>query len=137
MYKQIFNRNAWRKICLSVCVCTVCAFSLLAQQPLSVSGRVSDANGELLPGVNVTVKGTTTGVISNNKGEYTITVPHRDAVLSFSFVGYASQDIAVDGRTNIAVTLVESSTEMEEVVVVGYGTQKKENLSGAVSTISA
>jgi TonB-linked SusC/RagA family outer membrane protein len=98
---------------------------------------VNDATGEPLPGVNITVKGTTIGVISNDKGEYAITVPNRDAVLTFSFVGYTTQEIIVGDQRNIAVTLAESSQEMEEVVVVGYGVQKKESVVAALSSISA
>jgi TonB-linked SusC/RagA family outer membrane protein len=111
------------------------AGSLFAQQPLSVSGAVVDVNGDPLPGVNVTVKGTMTGVISNASGNYTVTVPNRDAVLVFSFVGYATQEVTVGDRTDIPVTLAEIAQEIEEVVVVGYGVQKKVNLTGAVSSV--
>ncbi|MDR1666345.1 MAG: TonB-dependent receptor [Bacteroidales bacterium] len=105
-------------------------------QGFPVTGTITDAGGESMPGVNIVVKGTMTGVISDLSGNYTIQVPGSDAVLVFSFVGYATQEITVGDRTNIPVTLAESAQEIEEVVVVGYGTQKKVNLTGAISVVN-
>lgn len=105
-------------------------------QDVRVKGVVKDQNGEPLAGVNVVIKGTTTGVISGIDGEFEITVPDRNAVLVFSYIGYTSQEIVVGNRQSITVTLAESASELDEVVVVGYGTQKKVNLSGAVQSIS-
>ncbi len=101
-------------------------------QGIVVTGTVTDGSGEPMPGVNVVVKGSTTGVISGFDGKYTITVPNKDAVLVFSFIGYATQEIVIGDRTTINIALAEDTREIEEVVVVGYGTQKKVNLTGAV-----
>jgi TonB-linked SusC/RagA family outer membrane protein len=105
------------------------------QQNIRISGVVSDAEGEPLPGVNVTVKGTTTGVVTDSNGKYAVTVPDRQAVLVFSFVGYATQEITVNDRTDISLTLAETATEMEEVIVVGYGVQKKESSVAAIGQV--
>ena len=104
-------------------------------QSVPITGKVIDAQGESLPGVNVVVKGTTIGVISGSNGSYSITVPNREAVLVFSFVGFASQEIAVGNRQVIDVTLLEDAARIEEVVVVGYGVQKRSQLTGAMAAI--
>jgi TonB-linked SusC/RagA family outer membrane protein len=107
------------------------------QQGTTVSGAVTDANGDPLPGVNVMIKGTMTGVITDTNGKYSITVPNPDAVLVFSFVGYATQEIIAGNRIDIPVTLAESATELEEVVVVAYGTARKRDLTGSISTVDS
>ncbi len=106
------------------------------QQQISVSGRVTDSFGQPLPGVTVIIKGTTTGIITDNNGRYSLSNVSSDATLVFSFVGMRTQEISVGGRTIINVTLAEESVGIGEVVAVGYGTQKKVNLSGAVAAVS-
>ncbi|MDR0713329.1 MAG: TonB-dependent receptor [Bacteroidales bacterium] len=108
-----------------------------ALQGIVITGSVGDTGGEPMPGVNVTVKGTTTGVITDSNGQYSITVPHREAVLVYSFVGYATQEIVAGEQSNISVTLSESAQEIEEIVVVGYGVQKKVNVIGSISQVSS
>lgn len=105
-------------------------------QGVIITGTITDASGESLPGVNVVIKGTTNGVISNSEGRYSITVPDRNAVLLFSFIGFFPQEIAVANRTSIDVALVESISDIGEVVVVGYGTQRKENLTGSMAVVN-
>ncbi len=105
------------------------------QQTKTISGMVTDDNGEFLPGVAVFVKGTTAGTITDMNGKYTLTNVPGDAVLVFSFVGMKTQEIAVNGKTTIDAKLSAELIGIEEVVAVGYGTQKKENLTGAVSQI--
>ena len=105
-------------------------------QGITVTGTVNDTNGETLPGVNIVVKGTTTGVVTDFNGKYSITVPNTDAVLQFSFIGYITQEIAVSNQTIIMVTMSEDVAQIDEVVVVGYGQQKKVTLTGSVSQIS-
>jgi TonB-linked SusC/RagA family outer membrane protein len=117
-----------------MCV-VVCSLSVFAQERISISGTVTDKSGEPLPGVNILVKGTTTGVATDFDGKYIITVPDRNAVLEFSYIGFAVQTVTVGNRTVVDVTLGEDSQLIDEVVVVGYGTQKKVNLIGAVSAI--
>jgi TonB-linked SusC/RagA family outer membrane protein len=104
-------------------------------QGITVTGTVTDENGEPLPGVNVLIQGTTTGVVTGVNGQYSINVPDRNAILVFSFMGFATQEITVEDRTGINIALSEDTREIEEVVVVGFGTQKKVNLTGAVAAV--
>jgi TonB-linked SusC/RagA family outer membrane protein len=110
------------------------ACGLLAQH--IVTGRVSDASGEL-SGVNIVVKGTNVGALTGADGRYSINVPDNNATLMFSIMGYAAQEIVVGSRTVIDATMVEEAEGLDEVVVVGYGTQKRINLTGAVSQIDS
>jgi TonB-linked SusC/RagA family outer membrane protein len=105
--------------------------ALFAQQT-SITGVVTDNNGETLPGVNISIQGTTTGVVSDGEGRYRISVPGSETVLSFSFIGYVTQEIAVGDRREINVSLSEEATSIEEVVVIGYGVARKSDLTGAV-----
>lgn len=101
----------------------------------TVRGRVIDENGEGLPGVSIIVKGTQLGTVTNETGVYTIAVPDQEAVLIFSFVGYMSREVAVGSRSEIDLELEPDVTSLQEVVVVGYGTVKKGDLTGSVSSI--
>jgi len=101
-----------------------------------VTGTVTDENKEALIGVNVSVKGSSSGAMTDVDGKYSLSVPNADAVLVFSFVGFDKQEIPVRNQTRIDVVLKASESVLSEVVVVGYGTQVKANLTGAVSTIS-
>lgn len=105
------------------------------QQGVTVSGTVTDDTGEAIPGVTIMIKGTTVGQITDQNGKYAITVAGRDAVLQFSYIGFTSQEFVVGNKSVIDVQLSEESTELEEVVVVGYGVQRKVNLTGAVSMV--
>jgi TonB-dependent SusC/RagA subfamily outer membrane receptor len=109
----------------------------MRQQGIIISGMVNDETGESIPGVNVTVKGTLIGVVTGIDGRYSITVSNADAVLVFSFVGFVTQEIAVGDQRAINVTLNEDSRQIEEVVVVGYGVQKKVNVIGSISQITS
>lgn len=101
----------------------------------TVSGKITDENGEPLAGVNIIIEGTTIGTITNAEGSYSIELPDPDVNLVFSFVGFISQIESVSGRTVIDVVMKEDIASMEEVVVVGYGTQKKVTLTGSVSNV--
>ena len=112
--------------------------SVTVLQQNLVTGTVTDTStGDPMPGVNIVVKGTNIGTLSAINGTYSINVSELDAVLTFSFIGYISQEILLSGRTIIDVRLVPSIEALEEVVVVGYGTQTKKTLTGAVSSIQA
>jgi len=100
-----------------------------------IEGRVTDEYGEGLPGVNVLIKGTSTGVVTDINGDYIINVPDNVETLVFSFVGFITQEIDVNGRSSIMVTLVEDVTGLDEIVVVGYNSERKKDVLGAVSTI--
>ncbi|HEX3009301.1 MAG TPA: TonB-dependent receptor [Bacteroidales bacterium] len=109
-----------------------------AFQKHTVTGKVTDATtGEVLPGVNVLVEGTTMGVVTDMDGKYSIDVPSEDAALVFSFVGYVSDKRIVSQNSVIDITLIPDIKSLEEVVVVGYGVQKKVNLTGAVEQVSS
>jgi TonB-linked SusC/RagA family outer membrane protein len=108
----------------------------VSQQQKSVSGKVSDSSGGTLPGVSVIVKGTNNGTISDANGNYSLSNIPDNAVIQFSFVGMKGQEIEVRNKIKIDVTLAEDAIGIEEVVAIGYGVQKKVNLTGAISTIS-
>ncbi|HEX7015040.1 MAG TPA: TonB-dependent receptor [Cyclobacteriaceae bacterium] len=110
--------------------------AFVAQAQVAVRGKVIDETGAGLPGTNVLVKGSTTGTTTDSNGDYSIDVPQSDAVLVFSFIGYESQEVSVAGRSVINVTLVPSIESLTEVVVVGYGVQRQEAVTGSVASIS-
>ncbi len=101
-------------------------------QQVTIAGKVIDPDGIAMPGVNVTVKGTTLGVMTDVDGKYSIKVGDSNATLIFSFVGYTSEEIAVQGRTQIDLTLTTDIKKLDEIVVVGYGTQKRVTATGSV-----
>ncbi len=103
----------------------------------SIRGKVTDENGVGLPGVTIRIKGTSQGTVTDLEGNYTITVPDEGAVLVFSFVGYVEEEVPVNNRSVVDVSLVPDLKSLEEVVVVGYGTQKKSDITGAISSVSA
>ncbi len=104
--------------------------------PLTVNGRVVDPNGEPLIGVNIQVEGNNKGTSTDVEGHFSIEDIDDNAVLIVSYVGYQTQEIPVAGKSNLSITLVLDSQLLDEVVVVGYGTQKKENLTGAIDVIT-
>lgn len=104
---------------------------------ISVTGSIKDKEGNPIPGANILVKGTSAGTTSDADGKYSLEVPDDNAVLIFSFIGYVTQEVPLNGRTVIDVTLLEDVQNLAEVVVVGYGTEKKVNLTGSISTISS
>lgn len=103
-----------------------------------ITGKVTDSSGEALPGASILVKGTTIGVISDMDGKFQLTIPDEISgpVLVVSFIGFDNQEIVVGNQTEINIQMSENLSALDEVVVVGYGTQKKSDLTGAVSTIS-
>ncbi len=109
---------------------------LFAQNPLNVKGTVTDVKNEPVPGVSILIKGTMQGAITDADGQYSIQVDPQ-GVLVFSFVGYKTQEIAVNNRTTINVQMSEETIGVDEVVVVGYGTQKVKDLTSSISTIKS
>lgn len=105
------------------------------QQQKTVSGKVTNALGELIPGATIIVKGSKLGVISDSDGHYSLSNVPSDATLVFSFVGMKTKEIAVSNKTLINVVLDEENIGIEEVVAIGYGVQKKADLTGAISTV--
>src|SRR5690349_12130841 len=102
-----------------------------------VSGTITNASNEPIPGVNVLVKGTTQGTTSDFNGKYTLQVPDENTVLVFSFIGYETQEVTVGARTSIDVTMREDMKTLEEVVVVGYGEMEKRDITGSVAQVKA
>lgn len=107
----------------------------LHQAAITVKGTVTDSQGEPLPGVSVVIRGTTTGTMTDADGNYSISVPNSSAVLVISYVGFRTQEQTVRERTSIDIVLQDANRELDEVVVVGYGVQKKANLTGSVVSI--
>jgi TonB-linked SusC/RagA family outer membrane protein len=105
------------------------------QDGIRIAGTVTDANGEPVIGANVLEKGTTNGNITDVNGNFSLTVESGNAVLQISYIGYISQDVRVNNRTSLRITLNEDLQSLDEVVVVAYGTQKKASLTGSVATI--
>ena len=106
------------------------------QQGIRITGTVSDNMGELLPGVTIMIKGTSTGTSTDINGEFSINIPSDTCVLQFSFIGYETQDVVVGNRRIIAVILSETSISIDEVTIVAFGTQKKESVLGSITTLN-
>ncbi|TLU90033.1 SusC/RagA family TonB-linked outer membrane protein [Dyadobacter sediminis] len=104
---------------------------------IQVTGKITDESNAGLPGVSVVLKGTQKGTTTDSEGMFKLDVPDESAVLVMSFVGYVTQEITVGSQSNLSVSLVPENTALKELVVVGYGTQKKINLTGAVATVGA
>ena len=100
-----------------------------------ISGKVTDENGEVLPGVNIVVKGTTIGTVTDADGNYVLSVPDDVTTLVFTYVGYLAKEVAIGARTVIDVALEADISSLSEVVVVGYGTQRKESVVGAMTSV--
>ncbi len=109
--------------------------SIVLAQERAITGTVSENTGSPLPGVNVIVKGTSIGTVTDVEGKYALSVDQSASILLFSSVGFVSEEIVIENQSVINVTLNEDITALGEIVVVGYGTQKKINMTGSVSTI--
>jgi TonB-linked SusC/RagA family outer membrane protein len=130
MKQQTLTNWLWLPLLLA-------AFGLQAQQ-VRVTGTVtSQEDGETLIGVNILIKGTSSGTITDFEGNYELNVPSPDVTLVFSYTGFESQEIALAGRTRLDVVMGLSRQVLDEIVVVGYGTQRKSDLTGAISTVKA
>ena len=103
----------------------------------AITGKVTDDNGQALPGVSVVLKGSTTGTTTNAAGEYSLTTPGTTGTLVFSYVGFLSVEESINGRSTINIKMATDTKSLSEVVVVGYGSQTKKEITGAVQTVSA
>ncbi len=125
--KQIVLTSRENKLALS---------RLTHQKQILVSGYVKDVKtGESLPGVNVLEQGTSNGVMTDGDGNFSLGVENENAVLIFSFIGYQTQTVSLNGKTSVEIFLTEDVKNLDEVVVVGYGTQKRKDLTSSISTI--
>lgn len=105
------------------------------QQKRTITGTVTDSNDEPLPGVSIVIKGTTEGTVTDIDGLYTLPNVEDGAVLEFSFIGLESQEVKVNGKSTIDITMIEETTGLDQVVVVGYGTTKKASVTGSISSV--
>jgi TonB-dependent starch-binding outer membrane protein SusC len=129
-------KKLYRKMSFAAFVLLLCSSVVMAQDK-TVTGTITDENGQALPGVNVLVKGTSQGTVSDSDGKYSLAGVSDNATLVFSFIGYVAQEVAVSGRTVVDVGMTPDITSLEEVVVVGYGEQKKSLVTGAISSVKA
>ncbi|WP_339875724.1 TonB-dependent receptor [uncultured Algoriphagus sp.] len=106
-------------------------------QSRNVSGVIKSSSGETMPGVNVLIKGTTIGTASDIDGNFSLTVPSDDSILIFSFIGYTSKEVRVGNSSELSVILEEDFSSLTEVVVVGYGTQERAKVTGAISSVGS
>ncbi len=123
---------------ISLIICCTLMWGLVRAQSRTVTGVVKDSkSNEALPGVNVIIKGTANGTITDDKGEFSLPVNSDSDILVFSFIGYTKSEVQVGANTKLEVSLTTDVTSLEEVVVVGYGEQKKSNVTGAISSVKA
>ena len=121
---------------LLTCMVHLCIFSF-SQQSFQVSGKVSDETGKPLTNVTISVKGTRTSTVSGADGSYQLNVPSGSAVLIFSYVGYDQQEIRLNSRHELSLSMKITGNSLSDVVVIGYGTQKRANVTGAVATLKS
>ena len=129
MRQKLFN------VFLTCLLCLTTTAAAFAQQSVKVTGKVIDSTNEGVPGVNVQVKGGSLGTITDIDGNYKIDVPNSKSVLVFSFIGYETQEIAVGNKTVINVTMKDDTQLLDEVVVVGYGSARKGDVTGALTSL--
>ncbi len=136
MKKKNLLKGNWLWRVFLLC-CLVFPLEVALGQEVTISGTVRDATfGDVLPGASVSIKGTTRGVITNSDGAYSIIAP-GNGVLVYSFIGMRTEEVEINNRLRIDVVLVDEMINVGEVIVVGYGSQKKESVTGAISTINA
>ncbi|WP_430816506.1 SusC/RagA family TonB-linked outer membrane protein [Carboxylicivirga sp. RSCT41] len=124
-----------KKLLLGLLVLLISVVSS-AQDGRTVTGKVTDESGASLPGVSIAIKGTTIGTITNLEGDFSLKTQSDSDVLVFSFIGFTSQEVSTKGKTTLKVILREDVTDLDEVVVVGYGEMRKSDLTGSVASVS-
>ena len=128
-------RNTILKLSVAFCFLMLASLSMrLTAQNITIRGEVRDANKEPIIGASILVKGTTNGTITDLGGKFMLQAP-SNATLQVTFVGYQTEDVKVDGRTNINITMQEDSKALDEVVVVGYGTARKSDVTGSIASV--
>lgn len=132
-----FSLGGGRRAALTTATVVVATSSLFAQNTLNVKGQVTDVNNEPLIGVNVRVKGSTQGAATDLNGHFVLNGIAKNATLEVSYVGMQTQMISLNGRSSLSIVMKEDANQLSDHVVIGYGTQKKVNLTGAVSSIDS
>jgi len=124
-----------KKFLITLFTLFLCSLHLIAQQ-VQVTGKVTSVDDTPLIGVNVIEKGTTNGAVTNLTGNFTINVTSPDAVLTFSYLGFVTQEVTVGNQTILELTMEEDYLRLDEVVVTGYGVSRKSDLTAAISSVS-
>lgn len=142
LIKIAFRFKPLKRFLLLLTIVSGIGVSAFAAEPdlqqFTVTGVVTDSQtGDFMPGVNVVVKGATVGTITDESGKYSISVSDRNATLVFSFIGYVSKEVSVAGKSVIDVVLLSDMQNLEEVVVVGYGTQRRVTVTGSVASVNS
>ncbi len=130
-----FFRHFKKKMFVSLVM--LFTLNIMYSQEHIVQGTVTDEYKIPFPGANIIIKGTTTGTISDNEGKFSFNVPSNSTILVISYIGYETQEIQVREQTQLSVVLKEKTTELDDVIVVGYGVQKKSDLTGAIASVSS
>lgn len=123
-----------------ICTVIICMFlsdRVFAQGQMKISGTVIDSTGAALTGVAVRFRGTQTGTTTDVNGKFNLTAPNANSVLVFSYVGFASQEVPLNGQTTFNIRLKANNTSLQEVVVTGFGTQKRESITGSISSVTS
>lgn len=130
------NRVLFRRVRM-LCSLLLLITGIANAQTKTVTGKVTDEKGDPIPGATIQVKGTSTGTATSPDGTFKVNAPSNATTLVVSYVGYANLDVDISGKTTVNITLKTSSTQLTDVVVVGYGTVRKKDLTGAVASIQA
>lgn len=133
------NERKEKRPCRLIFVCCALLLFISANvfaQQITITGSVKDDQGEPIIGANVIVKGTTTGTVTNVEGEFSLPSVKDNSTLEISFIGYLKQDIKINGKKSVHVVLLEDTKLLDEVVVVGYGVQRKSDMTGAVASVN-
>lgn len=134
--RKVLTKNIWLKILLGLCVAITTQATAWAQER-TVTGTVLDENQEPLPGASILIKDTNQGTISSLEGKFKLSIPNDDAILVLSSIGYTSKNIIVGSQTNLNIQMEVDTRKLNEVVVIGYGTQKVKDLTGSAGLLSA
>jgi TonB-linked SusC/RagA family outer membrane protein len=137
-----YVRSHWLypKSVFVICAAIFCMFlsgNVFAQGQIKITGTVTDTAGAVLPGVAVRFKGTQTGTSTDVTGKFTLTAPTANSVLVFSYIGFVSQEHPLNGQTTINIRLKSNNTSLQEVVVTGFGTQKRESITGSIASVTS
>ena len=114
----------------------MCFITYANAQNKAINGEVRTSQGDLMPGVSIKLKGGQLQTQTDNNGKFSISVPTTNSILTFSYIGFVAQDVSLGAKSNIKVVLIEELSNLKDVVVVGYGTQKRSNISGSVATVN-
>ncbi|WP_205944058.1 carboxypeptidase-like regulatory domain-containing protein [Pedobacter sp. HDW13] len=137
LLQKLFLKRKVHAVIFASFALILLSLQLRAQETATVTGTVTDEKGETVVGASIKIKGTNTGATTDGDGKYKIQVADKNATLIFIYVGYVNQEVALAGRSQVNVKLKPSNNDLSEVIVVGYNTQKKEAITGAISSISS